>query len=148
MRPRRALPALLLLLLPALARAEPPNAAAGFADRLPRAWCGVFRWEGDAREQHVTIRFARWATRPDGALEAEGPGLVRYEDEAPRRAVPFRMRAVIDRATRRIEMFESIEFFTPAEAGNRFGMTASATGALVLWTRGRGPHVSESRNKR
>jgi hypothetical protein len=47
-----------------------------------------------------------------------------------------------------LDTFESIEFFTPVEAGSRFGMRASATGALVLWTRGRGPHVSEARNKR
>ena len=109
MRRIRALSALLLLLLPAMARAEPPKVEAGMADRVPRAWCGVFRWEGDAREQHVTIKFARLAPRADGAIEADGPGLVRYEDEAPSQAVPFRMRAVIDPGTRRIEMFESID---------------------------------------
>jgi hypothetical protein len=47
-----------------------------------------------------------------------------------------------------LAMFESVEFFTPVEAGTRFGMQASATGALVLWSRGRGPHVSDERNKR
>lgn len=47
-----------------------------------------------------------------------------------------------------LQDFESVEFFTPVEAGNRFGLRASSTGALVLWTRGRGPHVSEERNKR
>lgn len=109
MRPLRALPTLLLLLLPAIAQAEPPKAEAAFADRLPRAWCGVFRWDGDAREQHVTIRFARFAARADGAIVAEGPGLVRYEDEAPGQAVPFRIRAVIEPGTRRIELFESID---------------------------------------
>jgi hypothetical protein len=47
-----------------------------------------------------------------------------------------------------LQDFESVEFFTPVEAGNRFGLRASSTGALVLWTRGRGPHVSPERNRR
>ncbi len=110
MRPARILSALLLLILPSLAAAEAPRSGERpFAERLPRAWCGVFRWDGDAREQHVTIRFGRFASRADGAIEAEGPGLVRYEDEAPEQGVRFRMRAVIDPATRRIEMFERID---------------------------------------
>jgi hypothetical protein len=40
---------------------------------------------------------------------------------------------------------ESMEYYTPVDAGFRFGMRASALGALVLWTRGRGPHVSKAR---
>lgn len=109
MRPARALSALLLIALPALAAAEAPTTdERSFAERVPRAWCGVFRWDGDAREQHVTIRFERVAARPGGEIEAEGPGLVRYEDEPPERGVRFRMRAAIDPATLRIEMFESI----------------------------------------
>jgi hypothetical protein len=32
------------------------------------------------------------------------------------------------------------------EAGTLFGMEAGANGALVLWTRGRGPHRSPQRN--
>lgn len=87
MRPARALSALLLIALPALAAAEAPRTdERSFAERVPRAWCGVFRWDGDAREQHVTIRFERVAARPGGEIEAEGPGLVRYEDEPPERA--------------------------------------------------------------
>ena len=42
---------------------------------------------------------------------------------------------------------ESIEFMTPAEAGQRFGLDASANGALVIWTRGNGPHKSAERNR-
>lgn len=40
---------------------------------------------------------------------------------------------------------ESMEYYSPVEAGFRFGMRASARGALVLWTRGRGPHQSKAR---
>jgi hypothetical protein len=42
--------------------------------------------------------------------------------------------------------FESIEFVPAPEAGPLYGMEASAQGALVLWTRGRGPHRSPQRN--
>lgn len=41
--------------------------------------------------------------------------------------------------------FESIEYFSPGEAGSLLGLRASASGALVLWTRGRGPHVNPAR---
>jgi hypothetical protein len=44
--------------------------------------------------------------------------------------------------------FESIEYFSPGEAGSLFGLRASASGALVLWTRGRGPHVHPERSLR
>jgi hypothetical protein len=40
---------------------------------------------------------------------------------------------------------ESIEYVPAAEAGLLYGMEASARGALVVWTRGRGPHRSEDR---
>jgi hypothetical protein len=109
MRLSRAFPVVLLAILPAALRAEAPKVEAAFADRVPRAWCGVFRWEGETREQHVTIRFNRFVARAGGTIEADGPGLVRYEDEPPDQAVRFRMRAVIDPATRRIEMFERID---------------------------------------
>ena len=109
MRPMRAAILLLLILAPPASAEAPKSGELPFADRVPRAWCGVFRWVGDTREQHVTIKFGRFAPRADGAIEAEGPGLVRYEDEPPERAIPFRMRAVIDPVTRRIEMFERID---------------------------------------
>lgn len=41
--------------------------------------------------------------------------------------------------------FESVEYVPAAEAGPLYGMEASANGALVLWTRGRGPHRSPER---
>jgi hypothetical protein len=42
--------------------------------------------------------------------------------------------------------YESIEYVPPVEAGRRYGMEASARGAIVLWTRGFGPHRSEARD--
>lgn len=109
MRTPRAAALLMLILAPAATAETPIPGEPAFAERVPRAWCGTFRWEGEAREQHVTIKFGRFAARGDGAVESEGPGLVRYEDEPPDRAVRFRMRAVIDPATRRIELFERID---------------------------------------
>lgn len=41
--------------------------------------------------------------------------------------------------------YESIEFLTPLEAGQRWGFEASSRGALVIWTRGNGPHRSSDR---
>jgi hypothetical protein len=43
--------------------------------------------------------------------------------------------------------FESIEYSPPAEAAQKYGMDAGTYGALLLWTRGRGPHVSDARNR-
>jgi hypothetical protein len=41
---------------------------------------------------------------------------------------------------------ESVEFFHPFQAG-QWGYEASIYGALVLWTRGRGPHADAARNE-
>lgn len=46
-----------------------------------------------------------------------------------------------------VHEFESIEYLSPLEAGFQYGLDASAYGALVLWTRGRGPHVSRVRDR-
>jgi len=48
----------------------------------------------------------------------------------------------------RLYDYESMEYMPPVEAGLLYGLEASANGALVLWTRGRGPHVSTDRNWR
>lgn len=43
--------------------------------------------------------------------------------------------------------FESIQFVSALDGAIRYGLdAASAGGALVLWTRGRGPHVQTGRN--
>jgi hypothetical protein len=41
---------------------------------------------------------------------------------------------------------ESVEFLGPLDAGGRYGARAGQTGALLLWTRGRGPYQSPARN--
>ncbi|MGH7470315.1 MAG: carboxypeptidase-like regulatory domain-containing protein [Longimicrobiales bacterium] len=46
-----------------------------------------------------------------------------------------------------LQEMESFEYLTPVEAGQRYGLEASAQGALVIWTRGRGPHKDPARNK-
>jgi hypothetical protein len=43
---------------------------------------------------------------------------------------------------------ESLEFLPPAEAGQRYGMKASSTGALLIWSRGRGPHRGSARDRK
>jgi hypothetical protein len=65
----------------------------------------------------------------DGIVMAHGPILVRQTLSEP------------------LSNWESVQYLTPVEAGSRFGLDASARGALLLWSRGRGPHVSEDRNK-
>lgn len=45
----------------------------------------------------------------------------------------------------RLEAMESIEYLSPLGA-IRWGLEASATGAIVLWTRGHGPHASHERH--
>jgi hypothetical protein len=47
----------------------------------------------------------------------------------------------------RIADYESIQLLHPTDAHIRYGLAAGAAGgALVLWTRGRGPHVSRERH--
>jgi hypothetical protein len=46
-----------------------------------------------------------------------------------------------------VQDYESVEYLTPVEAGYRYGLGASS-GAIVMWSRGRGPHVSDARNRR
>jgi hypothetical protein len=47
-----------------------------------------------------------------------------------------------------LQDFESIEYLSPVEAGYQYGLEASSVGAVVFWTRGRGPHVDSRRNVR
>jgi hypothetical protein len=46
----------------------------------------------------------------------------------------------------RLNNVESMEYLRPTEAGPRFGPDAAAFGAIVVWTRGRGPHRSAERD--
>jgi CarboxypepD_reg-like domain len=45
-----------------------------------------------------------------------------------------------------IAELESIEFLPPVEAAQRYGLSAAANGALVMWSRGRGPYKDAARN--
>lgn len=47
--------------------------------------------------------------------------------------------------TLQLHEYESMEYLSPVEAGSRYGLGASERGALVLWTRGHGPHRSDAR---
>jgi hypothetical protein len=49
------------------------------------------------------------------------------------------------RTQQNLSDYESIEFASPVDAGGRYGIEASSRGALVLWSRGRGPHVDPAR---
>jgi hypothetical protein len=40
-----------------------------------------------------------------------------------------------------LDNFESVEFISAVQAGFRYGLEASQLGAVILWTRGRGPYV-------
>lgn len=62
---------------------------------------------------------------------------------------------VIDTASARqmlqnlsVQDWESVEFVPPIEAGMRYGLQGSATGVIVLWSRGRGPWASKERDGR
>jgi hypothetical protein len=45
----------------------------------------------------------------------------------------------------RLAEYESVQYLSPVDAGVRYGLRASDRGALVLWTRGKGPFKSEAR---
>lgn len=47
----------------------------------------------------------------------------------------------------KLQDFESVEYVAPVDAGFRYGPDASSLGAVVLWSRGLGPHVSADRNR-
>jgi hypothetical protein len=46
----------------------------------------------------------------------------------------------------RVADWESIEYVSPGDGAVRYGMDASARGAIVFWSRGMGPHRSAERN--
>jgi hypothetical protein len=45
-----------------------------------------------------------------------------------------------------VRELESVEYLNPLDAGLRYGSRAAQSGALVLWSRGQGPHKSPSRH--
>lgn len=99
----------------------------------------VREWIGRDGMPHVCIESNRRIGSMRGGGDCEWPAIV--IDGVVLGGNPESTVRTLD-----LQNFESIEFYTPVEAGTRFGLEASAGGALVLWTRGRGPHVSEKRN--
>jgi hypothetical protein len=131
--------ALLFLLLPLgpPAQAQEPAPGTLTPERLPRGWCGVFRWDSDGIAQYITLSFVRVERRADGKIEAFGPGLVRTY-----RTTRITMRAVIDPITRAVEMFERLMDDTPnwVDDGVHAGELSAdfETMRLVWTTRGTG----------
>jgi hypothetical protein len=91
-------------------RAEQPAAPPdhSFIERLPRSWCGVFRWRGDDQDQHYTLAFTSVTRRASGTIDASGPGRNRIvgPETDPTRTIETTVRAVIDPVTRRVEIWE------------------------------------------
>jgi hypothetical protein len=87
---------------PAAAQDAPPPAPS-FVERLPRTWCGVFRWAKSFRDQQVLITFTELKPRADGRIAARGHGAVR----SGQNIAYFDVEATIDPATLEIEMAET-----------------------------------------
>lgn len=105
----RAIRALFFVLIAAAtppAGATPPQDALESA--LPRVWSGNFHWRGgpDGLPQHYAIEFTCIEKRADGKIEASGPAEVRAGQ-----VNKINVRAIIDPASRAVEMFEIL---TPA----------------------------------
>jgi hypothetical protein len=89
------------------------------------------------------------STRRMGTVQRREPGQTRCEQ------MPFVVDGVmLDKESvlpilrsANIQDYESVEYLTPVEAGYRYGLGASS-GVIVLWSRGRGPHASDARNRR
>ncbi len=122
-RPMRAFRVLVFVLIAAAslpAGATPPQDA--LENVLPRVWSGTFHWRGSpGLPQHYAIEFTCIEKRADGMIEATGPAEVRTG--AINR---IDVRAIIDPATRGVEMFEIL---TPA-TGPGFTTDGSHRGAL------------------
>lgn len=43
-----------------------------------------------------------------------------------------------------LDNIESVHYLSPTDAGFRYGMEAARNGALILWTRGRGPYAARN----
>lgn len=77
--------------------------ARSVVDKLPRAWCGVYRWRGDPVIQRFAIAFSTVSVRhKDGRVIAGGKAII----TVPGRRYALSVSAVIDPETRRIELRE------------------------------------------
>ncbi len=116
--------------------------AAAFAEKFPRAWCGVFHWRGDPSPQHYAIRFTELAATADGKARARGPALVLGANST----TELTIEAVIDPANLRIEMFERLgQAPSPRRAAPGFTTDGSHKGTIAadlrsmrtVWTQNR-----------
>lgn len=133
MRACRFLILALIAAVAAPAGATPPHDALEAA--LPRLWAGQFHWRGGPAglPQHYAIEFTCMEKRSDGLIEAAGPAEVRAGS-----VNKIEVRAIIDPASRAVEMFEIL---TPA-TGPAFTTDGSHRGALdtelkrmrLVWT--------------
>lgn len=125
----------ILLLL--LAIAAPPAAAAppheAFEKTLPRVWSGKFQWRGSQGFQHYTITFTCIEKRTDGRIEVSGPAEVLTGG-----ATRIEVRAIIDPASRSVEMFEiltpvTVPGFT-TDGSHRGALDAGLKRMRLEWT--------------
>lgn len=103
---------------------------------------------------HTCIESARRVASMGGALESGATILGgRGREQTPCEWIAIVLDGVViedpETSLRGLNLthFESVEYLPPADAGFRYGMEG-AMGVLVLWSRGRGPHVDEARNQR
>lgn len=72
------------------------------AKTLPRAWCGRYRWRGDATIQRMAIVFTTVSVRTDGRVAARGAAVI----IVPGRRYSLSVSAVIEPKTRHIVLRE------------------------------------------
>jgi hypothetical protein len=72
------------------------------AKTLPRAWCGQYRWRGDATVQRIAIAFATVSVRKDGRVVARGTAII----IVPGRRYSLSVSAVIEPRTLHIVLRE------------------------------------------
>lgn len=127
----------LLLLGGVMAGAVMPARAASTADfvkTFPRGWCGVYMWRGSTLRQQFSVVFTKLRTLPGGHVEATGNGLIGI----PGRRYPIKVRATIEPATLRIELWEirdvpdTVDFTTD---GSHIGrLSADKQHIRAVWT--------------
>lgn len=84
------------------------------------------------------------STRRMRSVQEQGgcPGMITTVVDGVRVFAPESFLTTLD-----LSEIEAIEYMRPMEAGARYGMQASQTGALVIWTRGRGPYADPARDR-
>jgi hypothetical protein len=125
--------------------------AANVADVLRGRFAGLFIHEGAYSTVHnpeleriVCVESVRRLDRlrsPPGVREPFCEMVTIIYDGVP----TFNAGAMLRNLS--VRDIESLEYLGPLEAGIRYGVRASQSGALVIWSRGQGPHKSPERHK-